>query len=206
MRDSLFFLLAASVLVGLFLAGSGCGGSGAPGSASSSNTSSSSADSATAASSRTGEAASNDGAASDTAGVVRYEASLSPIEDSGVHGGATVRLLENEIVVTVEAAGLNRGIHAQHIHEPGEYTDCNLGRIEINLDESLDADSIGPFPPAKPGGTIVYHARADSLDRWRERYGPEIDLAGRVVALHVSSEDGRPPGPVAACGPLRRVR
>lgn len=204
MRDSLFLRLGGVLLGGVLLLGSGCGGSGSSESPNSANMSSSNADSATPASSRMGDAASNAGTAPDTVGVVRYEASLSPVEDSGVHGGATVRVLADEIVVTVEAAGLSRGIHAQHIHEPGDFTDCNLGRIEINLDESLDADSIGPFPPAKPGGTIVYHARADSLDRWREHYGPEIELAGRIVALHVSSEDGRPPGPVAACGPLER--
>lgn len=140
----------------------------------------------------------------ESSGPVRYEASLSAVDGSGVHGGATVWVRDEEVVVTVEATGLTRGVHAQHVHASGDYTSCGLGRIEINLDESLDADSIGPFPFASSRGTIVYQARSRELERWRTHYGRDLDLAGRIVALHVASEDGRPPGPVAACGPLRR--
>lgn len=138
-----------------------------------------------------------------------YRASLTPIGNTDVTGEVTVRVEKDELLVSVNATGLEADVeHAQHVHENES---CNSpGNPLVSLDDNIpsspgDAANADPgddsFPTATPGGTVNYRQKA-AKSAIEKALGTGLDLADRTVVVHAA---GNPIGEAIACGALDPV-
>lgn len=150
----------------------------------------------------------------------RYVADLEPLNGTNVDGSARMALSDDHLTVDIDARGLERSIHAQHIHGvggsareaacpvPADDTDADgfVGLEEGERAYGRDLLALEPFPTVGPSGRLDWDLTVDVDPR---ELGP---LERRVLVLRGRSAnlDGRegaeyvPDMPVA-CGRIEPV-
>ena len=143
-----------------------------------------------------------------------YRASLGALNNSGVHGTATLMLDGNMLTVTVEAMGLEAGKpHPQHIHgftENNRNSTCPTSALDTNGDGLIDLGEsvpaygpvildLAPTPTADASGKVMY-TRTFEISR------DLLPLQNRAIVLHGLTVNGTyiPTLPVA-CGQIMSV-
>lgn len=130
--------------------------------------------------------------------VKMYKAYLSPLNNSGVSGMATLMLEGNMLTVTIEASGMTPNeVHPQHIHG---FMDKNKNAKCPPMSADTDGDglveltegapfygpvllSLTPFPTATAEGTIMY-SNTFTVD-------PEVlPLQNNAIVLHGMTVEG----------------
>lgn len=138
---------------------------------------------------------------SQSRGAQVHQVDLDALNDSGVHGKATLILRGDQLRVVVRAKGLTPGmVHPQHIHGlsgdtngvcPPESAQDNIAGVP---EEAMDPDEfisleegapfygpvlqqLTPFPTANQAGVVTY-SQSFTVD------GDLLDLSDEVVVLH----------------------
>ncbi|MBB1286209.1 CHRD domain-containing protein [Flavisolibacter sp. BT320] len=127
-----------------------------------------------------------------------YKAYLSPLNNSGVSGMATLKLEGNMLTVTIEASGLTPNqVHPQHIHG---FTERNKNAKCPPMTADTDGDglvelaegapfygpvllSLTPFPTATAEGNIMY-SNTFTVDP------ALLPLQNNAIVLHGMMVDG----------------
>jgi hypothetical protein len=140
-----------------------------------------------------------------------YEVMLSPLNNSGVSGMATIHVMGDKFTVSIKASGLEMNqLHPQHIHGfvdnnkkakcPGMEADTN-GDGLIDLEEGLPFYgpvllSLTPFQTA-PDGTIDYMQTFDMTRGLKP-------MQNNVIVLHGLTVNGVYDATLpVACGEIR---
>jgi hypothetical protein len=145
-----------------------------------------------------------------------YRVRLSSLNESGVHGTATLRVTGTDLVVVLNAVGhVPDLLHVQHIHGFTDGTDASCPAPEVAGDDGVLTFAEGlpfygpvqlnlmPFPtPTNSAGSIQYHASFASSGL---AFSP-ADLELKTMVLHGAFVNGEyvPSLPVA-CGVVERV-
>ncbi|HEX5410146.1 MAG TPA: hypothetical protein VFW89_10285 [Gemmatimonadaceae bacterium] len=148
--------------------------------------------------------------------VAIFRVSLAPLNNSGVHGTATLAVRGSDLVVQLQAVGHIPDLqHVQHIHGFTDGTDATCPPPSAAGDDGVLTFAEGlpfygpvqlnltPFPtPTNSAGSIQYHASFASADL---AFSPS-DLELKTMVLHGAFVDGTyvPSLPVA-CGVVERV-
>lgn len=148
--------------------------------------------------------------------VAVYRVSLAPLNNSGVHGTATLAVRGTDLVVQLQAVGHIPDLqHVQHIHGFTDGTDATCPPPSAAGDDGVLTFAEGlpfygpvqlnltPFPtPTNSAGSIQYHASFASADL---AFSPS-DLELKTMVLHGAFVAGTyvPSLPVA-CGVVERV-
>jgi len=150
------------------------------------------------------------------AAVAMYRVDLAPLNNSGVHGTATLAVRGTDLVVQLQAVGHIPDLqHVQHIHGFTDGTDATCPPPSAAGDDGVLTFAEGlpfygpvqlnltPFPtPTNTAGSIQYHASFASADL---AFSPS-DLELKTMVLHGAFVAGTyvPSLPVA-CGLVERV-
>lgn len=145
-------------------------------------------------------------------GVKHYQASLAPLNNSGVTGTATLTLDGDQLTVAIQASGLEaNALHPQHIHgfmENKRNSTCPTQADDMNGDGIVDLGEglpdygpvllpLTPFPTA-PDGTIAFE-QTYTVDP--KELGP---LQNRAIVLHGLTVDGEYIATLpVACGQIK---
>lgn len=128
-----------------------------------------------------------------------YRASLGALNNSGVHGTATLMLEGNMLTVTVEAMGLEAGKpHPQHIHgftENNRNSTCPTSAFDTNGDGLIDLGEsvpaygpilldLAPMPTADAMGNVRY-TRSFTIN------SNLLPLQNRAIVLHGLTVNGQ---------------
>jgi hypothetical protein len=128
-----------------------------------------------------------------------YRASLSALNNSGVHGTAHLMLDGNRLTVTIEAMGLEAGKpHPQHIHgfmENNRNSTCPTTAFDTNGDGLIDLGEsvpaygpilldLAPMPTADAQGRVMY-------TRTFEINTNLLPLQNRAIVLHGLTVNGQ---------------
>jgi len=148
--------------------------------------------------------------------VAIFRVSLAPLNNSGVHGTATLAVRGSDLVVQLQAVGHIPDLqHVQHIHGFSDGTDATCPPPSAAGDDGVLTFAEGlpfygpvqlnltPFPtPTNSAGSIQYHASFASADL---AFSPS-DLELKTMVLHGAFVGGTyvPSLPVA-CGVVERV-
>ncbi len=148
----------------------------------------------------------------------KFKAYLNTLNNSGVHGVATVSLKDDYLAVTIHATGVEAGKpHPQHIHGATDATPSSCPNLsaDLNGDNLVSVGEgipvfgaiilpLGPFQTAEDG-TIDYHQKFKlgvDVPLTADELGP---LDHRTIVLHGLSVAGEyiPTMPIA-CGRLKQ--
>ncbi|WP_439879785.1 hypothetical protein ACSX1A_11445 [Pontibacter sp. MBLB2868] len=128
-----------------------------------------------------------------------YTVDLMPLNESGVHGTATLTLMGDELRVHVMASGLEPNqLHPQHIHgfmDNNRNAVCPPMSADMNGDGFIDLAEgapyygpvllpLAPFPTA-PDGTIDYTMTFDVSENM-----DLLPLQNNAIVLHGLTVDG----------------
>lgn len=118
-------------------------------------------------------------------------ANLVPASGSDAHGLVIFDPIDDGIIISVEATGLDPGEHGLHIHEVGDCSALDASSAGAHFDP--DGNKAGDLTPidSDEAGTAFVDVVADGLGLWGDN-----DIVGRSIVIH-SAED---PEVRIACG------